>query len=120
SISSNGSTEEVIDLCWNPGSGSGGSVYLRTDGLVGTGSITANGAGSAAKRGGGGGRIAIYANNAVSNPSRTAGGGITGNVLNNGTDGTVLPTIYPSVTTDSISDNYTGTSATANYTITNI
>ncbi len=120
SISSNGSTEEVIDLCWNPGSGSGGSVYLRTDGLVGTGSITANGAGSAAKRGGGGGRIAIYANNAVSNPSRTAGGGITGNVLNNGTDGTVLPTIYPSVTTDSISDNYTGTSATANSTITNI
>jgi len=43
------------------GDGSGGSVWITTSRLAGTGFITANGGGNGSHTGGGGGRVAVYA-----------------------------------------------------------
>jgi hypothetical protein len=54
-VSANG--EAVVG--YQAGAGSGGSVYVRTAGLAGSGAFTANG-GVGGEAGGGGGRVAIY------------------------------------------------------------
>ncbi|MCL5009180.1 MAG: hypothetical protein M1400_02450, partial [Patescibacteria group bacterium] len=60
SLSANGSSSEPIDQCWDPGSGAGGSVYLTTGALTGSGMIAANGSGAGSYMGGSGGRVAVY------------------------------------------------------------
>ncbi|HVY67566.1 MAG TPA: discoidin domain-containing protein, partial [Patescibacteria group bacterium] len=65
-ISANGSASEPVDQCWSPGAGSGGSVYLTTSGLAGSGTISANGGSGSSYTSGGGGRVAIYYDNDTS------------------------------------------------------
>lgn len=60
SISANGSGTNSGGLCWVPGGGSGGSVYLTTGVLTGSGTVSVNGGDVNFVAGGGGGRIAVY------------------------------------------------------------
>jgi hypothetical protein len=57
SISANG--QDYQTTSFNPGGGSGGSVWLTTGTLAGSGTISANGGNGYSAGGGGGGRIAI-------------------------------------------------------------
>jgi|GEM_PF-2890437 len=66
-INANGEHEEGENL----GGGSGGSVYINVDRLVGDGGIYAEGAGSDNDIHGGGGRIAVYFNSVEENDDIT-------------------------------------------------
>jgi hypothetical protein len=61
------------------GGGSGGSIYVTTDILTGTGVVSANGGASTFGGGGGGGRVAIYPRLVVGFPNApTVAGGLSG------------------------------------------
>jgi hypothetical protein len=68
------------------GGGSGGSIWITTSNIVGSGMISANGGGTDGLGGGGsGGRIAIYFQNNAFNGPTTSFGGVGGNVAGAGT-----------------------------------
>ncbi|MDP6584271.1 MAG: hypothetical protein QF535_06420, partial [Anaerolineales bacterium] len=106
-ISSNASTEG------SGGAGSGGSVYIIVDKLVGTGTISADGGRTSASNqgSGGGGRVAIYytTNSFTGNISASAGKATTNNYY--GAAGTVYMKSAAQTNGDLITtnSNYTST-----------
>jgi hypothetical protein len=83
-ISANGGPVSGIQA----GGGAGGSLYINTTGLAGSGTFAANG-GAGGEAGGGGGRVALYYrnDNGVPKSALTANGGKTGGA---GAVGTVV------------------------------
>ncbi|MBF0559877.1 MAG: choice-of-anchor D domain-containing protein, partial [Nitrospirae bacterium] len=73
------------------GGGSGGSIWINTATLAGSGTISANGgdSGNWAGGGGGGGRIALYSTTSIFSGSVTVNGGAGGSAASSGTAGTV-------------------------------
>ncbi|MBU4298909.1 hypothetical protein KJ636_02610, partial [Patescibacteria group bacterium] len=61
-ISANGQNglDRIMYLASASGAGSGGSIYIQTNSLIGSGLITANGGNTDSAGAGGGGRIAVY------------------------------------------------------------
>jgi hypothetical protein len=112
----------VAGDCWSPGGGSGGSVYITTTALSGAGVISVNGGNSTTNNGGGGagggGRIAVIAGTYNSTISTLVSGGSIG--YQAGSPGTVYPPDYPSLTTQAVTNNVTGTTVTGNGTITSL
>ena len=91
-ISANGQTENGENTLAS--GGSGGSVFIQTATLAGTGSIQANGGGAFYPGGGGGGRAAVYytTNSGFEATQVTANGGSGGA---NGATGSVVFTSTP-------------------------
>ncbi|MFA5991389.1 MAG: PA14 domain-containing protein [Candidatus Doudnabacteria bacterium] len=108
------------NVCWYVGGGSGGTFNLTTNILAGAGSVTANGgAGSNNAGAGAGGRISILANTNVSTFSRSVSAGTTAGG-SAASVGTTYPTDFPTLSTQTETDNNTGTSVTGNGTIISI
>ncbi|MBI5531049.1 MAG: hypothetical protein HY918_06160 [Candidatus Doudnabacteria bacterium] len=121
-ISANGANGGTYP-CWNSGAGSGGSIFITTSGLAGTGTVSANGgsgvAGGSASGDGGGGRISIIATTNSASLTRTVNPGTSYTAGAPGL-GTTYPTDFPSMSTQAVSNNITGTSVTGNGTINSI
>ena len=110
SVSANG--QNYPQTTFSPGGGSGGSVWIATGTLAGSGKVTANGGnGYGNGAGGGGGRIAITytTNNAMLKSISVSGG----SGYNNGSVGTIYPDPNPTISTQAASD-ITESTATGN------
>jgi len=84
-----------VDTTWDPGGGAGGSIFIQTKNLAGSGNLTAVGGTAGSKGGaGGGGRIALYYQTDTSSLAINVSRGV--NAARSGNDGTVFRCSYTS------------------------
>lgn len=121
-ISANGGNG-ASSPCWNAGGGSGGSIYITTNVLTGSGTVSANGGngigGGSPSGDGGGGRIAILTTTNTASLTRQVIPGVSYSAGSPGV-GTTYPNDFTVLSTQSVTDNNTGTSVTGNGTISSI